>query len=71
MICRKTCAVFLCHILTWLAVFCLQCVGDDIEDLEYTPKPEFEGHFKVTNVKNEVMNSCRNNILINVVSFLC
>ncbi|GMN22998.1 hypothetical protein TIFTF001_043613 [Ficus carica] len=31
-----------------------ECVGDDIEDLEYTPKPEFEGFFKVTNVKNEV-----------------
>ncbi|KAJ7947960.1 DNA polymerase epsilon catalytic subunit [Quillaja saponaria] len=31
-----------------------ECVGDDIEDLEYTPKPEFEGCFKVTNVKNEV-----------------
>ncbi|KAJ9554747.1 hypothetical protein OSB04_009361 [Centaurea solstitialis] len=29
------------------------CVGEDIEDLEYTPKPEFEGYFKVTNVKNE------------------
>lgn len=33
----------------------LQCVGEDIEDLEYTPKPEYEGYFKVTNVKNEVM----------------
>lgn len=31
-----------------------QCVGEDIENLEYTPKPEFEGFFKVTNVKNEV-----------------
>ncbi|KAI4322394.1 hypothetical protein L6164_022096 [Bauhinia variegata] len=31
-----------------------ECVGDDIEDLEYTPKPEFEGCFKVTNVLNEV-----------------
>nr|XP_043613660.1 DNA polymerase epsilon catalytic subunit A-like [Erigeron canadensis] len=31
-----------------------ECVGEDIADLEYTPKPEFEGHFKVTNVKNEV-----------------
>ncbi|WCJ41776.1 DNA polymerase epsilon catalytic subunit A [Euphorbia peplus] len=31
-----------------------ECVGEDIEDLEYTPKPEFEGHFKVTNVQNEV-----------------
>ncbi|KAK4854956.1 hypothetical protein QYF36_002733 [Acer negundo] len=31
-----------------------ECVGEDIEDLEYTPKPEFEGCFKVTNVKNEV-----------------
>ncbi|OMO70162.1 hypothetical protein CCACVL1_19081 [Corchorus capsularis] len=31
-----------------------ECVGQDIEDLEYTPKPEFQGCFKVTNVKNEV-----------------
>ncbi|XP_010557398.1 PREDICTED: DNA polymerase epsilon catalytic subunit A [Tarenaya hassleriana] len=31
-----------------------ECVGEDIEDLEYTPKPEFEGYFKVTNVNNEV-----------------
>ncbi|GAA0141587.1 DNA metabolism protein [Lithospermum erythrorhizon] len=30
-----------------------ECVGEDIEDLEYTPKPEFEGFFEVTNVKNE------------------
>ncbi|KAI7983738.1 DNA polymerase epsilon catalytic subunit A [Camellia lanceoleosa] len=30
-----------------------ECVGEDIEDLEYTPKPEYEGYFKVTNVKNE------------------
>ncbi|XP_071932173.1 DNA polymerase epsilon catalytic subunit A-like [Coffea arabica] len=30
-----------------------ECVGEDIEDLEYTPKPEFEGYFKVSNVKNE------------------
>ncbi|KMT05520.1 hypothetical protein BVRB_7g176430 [Beta vulgaris subsp. vulgaris] len=30
-----------------------ECVGEDIEDLEYTPKPEFEGCFRVTNVKNE------------------
>lgn len=35
----------------------LQCVGEDIEDLEYTPKPEYEGCFKVTNVKNEVMKA--------------
>ncbi|OAY74203.1 DNA polymerase epsilon catalytic subunit A [Ananas comosus] len=27
--------------------------GEDIEDLEYTPKPEYEGYFKVKNVKNE------------------
>lgn len=33
----------------------LQCVGEDIEDLEYTPKPEFEGNFKVKNVKDEVI----------------
>ncbi|PON38200.1 DNA-directed DNA polymerase [Parasponia andersonii] len=31
-----------------------ECVGDDIENLEYTPKPEFEGYFKVTNVQNEL-----------------
>lgn len=30
-----------------------ECVAEDIEDIEYTPKPEYEGHFKVTNVKNE------------------
>ncbi|VFQ98813.1 unnamed protein product, partial [Cuscuta campestris] len=28
-------------------------VGEDIEDLEYSPKPEYKGCFKVTNVKNE------------------
>ncbi|KAF3455292.1 hypothetical protein FNV43_RR05740 [Rhamnella rubrinervis] len=31
-----------------------ECVGEDIEDLEYTPKPEYEGYFKVTNVHNEL-----------------
>ncbi|KAF9587351.1 hypothetical protein IFM89_001341, partial [Coptis chinensis] len=30
-----------------------ECVWEDIEDLEYTPKPEFEGYFKVKNVKYE------------------
>ncbi|XP_071723103.1 DNA polymerase epsilon catalytic subunit A-like isoform X1 [Rutidosis leptorrhynchoides] len=30
-----------------------ECVAEDIEDLEYTPKPEFEGCFRVTNVNNE------------------
>ncbi|KAL5717104.1 DNA-directed DNA polymerase [Ranunculus cassubicifolius] len=30
-----------------------ECVWEDIDDLEYTPKPEFEGYFKVKNVKNE------------------
>lgn len=30
-----------------------ECVGEDIEDLEYTPKQEFEGCFKVVNVINE------------------
>jgi len=39
-----------------------QCVGDDIEDLEFTPKPEFEGFFKVTNVQNEVMVVCSKSI---------
>ena len=29
-------------------------MGADIDDLEYTPKPEFEGHFKVTNTRTEV-----------------
>ncbi|RVW54465.1 Retrovirus-related Pol polyprotein from transposon TNT 1-94 [Vitis vinifera] len=36
-----------------IALHLFQCVGEDIEELEYTPKPEFEGCFKVTNVKNE------------------
>ncbi|KAK9127695.1 hypothetical protein Syun_016492 [Stephania yunnanensis] len=31
----------------------MECVWEDIENLEYTPKPEFEGYFKVKNVKNE------------------
>uniref|UniRef100_J3LD65 DNA polymerase epsilon catalytic subunit n=1 Tax=Oryza brachyantha TaxID=4533 RepID=J3LD65_ORYBR len=31
-----------------------ECVGEDIEDLEYTPKPEFEGQFRVKNVANEL-----------------
>ncbi|KAK4760568.1 hypothetical protein SAY87_005461 [Trapa incisa] len=31
-----------------------ECVGEDIENLEYTPKPEFEGIFEVFNVKNEL-----------------
>ncbi|WVZ75286.1 hypothetical protein U9M48_023358, partial [Paspalum notatum var. saurae] len=31
-----------------------ECVGEDIEDLEYTPKPEFEGHFRVKNVQTEL-----------------
>ncbi|GAB2274640.1 DNA polymerase epsilon catalytic subunit A [Dionaea muscipula] len=30
-----------------------ECIAEDIEDLEYTPKPEFEGLFRVTNVPNE------------------
>ncbi|XP_039789737.1 DNA polymerase epsilon catalytic subunit A-like isoform X3 [Panicum virgatum] len=31
-----------------------ECVGEDIEDLEYTPKPEYEGHFRVKNVPTEL-----------------
>ncbi|GJM85088.1 hypothetical protein PR202_ga01509 [Eleusine coracana subsp. coracana] len=31
-----------------------ECVGEDIEDLEYTPKPEFEGYFRVKNVPTEL-----------------
>ncbi|KAG2442618.1 hypothetical protein HXX76_002703 [Chlamydomonas incerta] len=30
-----------------------EVVGADISDFEYTPKPEFEGPFKVTNAANE------------------
>ncbi|CAI7888252.1 unnamed protein product [Closterium sp. NIES-54] len=30
-----------------------EVVGEDIKDLEYTPKPEFQGPFHVTNVENE------------------
>jgi len=29
-------------------------VGADVEDFEYTPKPEFEGYFKVFNEPDEV-----------------
>ncbi|XP_039817999.1 DNA polymerase epsilon catalytic subunit A-like isoform X3 [Panicum virgatum] len=31
-----------------------ECIGEDIEDLEYTPKPEFEGNFRVKNVPTEL-----------------
>ncbi|EFJ15355.1 hypothetical protein SELMODRAFT_445541 [Selaginella moellendorffii] len=30
-----------------------ECVSEDIDDIEYTPKPEFEGHFKVRNAASE------------------
>lgn len=30
-----------------------EVVGGDIEDFEFSPKPEFEGPFKVVNVPNE------------------
>eukprot|EP01117_Protostelium_nocturnum_P018117 TRINITY_DN7510_c0_g1_i3.p1 TRINITY_DN7510_c0_g1~~TRINITY_DN7510_c0_g1_i3.p1 ORF type:complete len:2083 (+),score=451.15 TRINITY_DN7510_c0_g1_i3:185-6433(+) len=30
-----------------------EIVSEDIEDFEYTPRPEFEGRFTVTNVDNE------------------
>ncbi|PWZ39782.1 DNA polymerase epsilon catalytic subunit B [Zea mays] len=30
------------------------CVGEDIDDLQYTPKPEFEGYFRVKNVQTEL-----------------
>ena len=31
-----------------------ECVSEDIEDFEYTPKPEFEGPFSIFNEKNEI-----------------
>ena len=31
-----------------------EVVGEDIEDFEYTPKPEFEGPFSIFNELNEV-----------------
>ncbi|CAM6102738.1 unnamed protein product [Calypogeia fissa] len=30
-----------------------ECVGEDIQDIEYTPKPEYQGLFQVTNAPNE------------------
>ncbi|KAI8922694.1 hypothetical protein BC831DRAFT_404638 [Entophlyctis helioformis] len=30
-----------------------EIVSQDIQDFEYTPKPEFEGHFTIYNAKNE------------------
>jgi DNA polymerase epsilon subunit 1 len=32
----------------------LQVVGADIHDFEFTPKPEFEGPFKIFNEPNEL-----------------
>lgn len=34
-----------------------EIVGEDIEDFEYTPKPEYEGEFTIFNEPDEV--SCR------------
>lgn len=31
-----------------------EVVGADVEDFEYTPKPEFEGYFTVSNEPDEV-----------------
>lgn len=31
-----------------------EIVAEDVEDFEYTPKPEFEGSFEVLNLANEV-----------------
>lgn len=31
-----------------------EIVGGDVDDFEYTPKPEYEGHFTVLNEPNEV-----------------
>jgi DNA polymerase epsilon subunit 1 len=31
-----------------------QCVSEDIEDFEYTPKPEYEGPFQIFNEKDEL-----------------
>jgi hypothetical protein len=45
----------------------MQCVGAEIDDLEYTPKPEFEGHFKVTNTRTEVRHS---SLIITIYCFL-
>ena len=33
-----------------------QVVGAEVEDMEYTPKPEFTGPFTVFNVPNEVLH---------------
>ena len=32
-----------------------EVVGGDVEDFEYTPKPEYEGPFRVFNEPNEVL----------------
>lgn len=31
-----------------------EIVNEDVEDFEYTPKPEFRGEFKVFNESNEI-----------------
>jgi DNA polymerase epsilon subunit 1 len=32
-----------------------EIVSENIEDFEYTPKPEYEGQFTVFNMKDEVI----------------
>eukprot|EP00267_Zea_mays_P053882 XP_020407076.1 uncharacterized protein LOC100279392 isoform X1 [Zea mays] len=41
-------------VLLYLIFVELTCVGEDIDDLQYTPKPEFEGYFRVKNVQTEL-----------------
>eukprot|EP00267_Zea_mays_P052921 XP_020406011.1 DNA polymerase epsilon catalytic subunit A [Zea mays] len=49
-------------VLLYLIFVELTCVGEDIDDLQYTPKPEFEGYFRVKNVQTEEIGfQCDNN----------
>jgi len=45
-----------------------EIVSEDIEDFEYTPKPEYEGQFTVINEPDEVQTS--NFTLVEYIYFL-
>ena len=49
-----TSSTILFYLLQGFLIINREIVSEDIEDFEYTPKPEYEGHFTVINEPNEV-----------------
>lgn len=43
-----------CYLLQGYLIINREIVSEDIEDFEYTPKPEYEGQFTVINEPDEV-----------------